>query len=354
MGSWNYQFRAGAIIAVGALVMVAAVPVLAAEDAAMLSQARQIFGALPESMASAEAPLTPALIELGRDLFFDPRLSVDGTTSCSRCHLGQLYGTDGLARSHGHHDALNTRNAPTVLNAALQLSAHWIGDRKSVEEQATRSITGAASMGNSDPLPVMARLKAVPGYTELFQKAFPGEANPIVIENTGRAIAAYERTLVTPSQFDAYLKGEEGALTPRERAGLSKFIATGCAACHFGVAIGGGTYRKFGVYADYWTATGSKEIDKGRADFTKDAADTYVFRVASLRNVAMTPPYFHDGSVGTLPEAVRIMAKLQLDKTLSVADTGDIVAFLGSLTGTLPENFLVAPVLPPGEFVSAK
>jgi cytochrome c peroxidase len=169
----------------------------------------------------------------------------------------------------------------------------------------------------------------------------------MTVSNIAKAIGAYERTLVTPSPFDAYLGGKVEALLPRERVGLAKFINTGCATCHSGVGIGGGLYRKFGVVADYWTATGSADADKGRFDITNDPADLYVFKVPSLRNVAMTPPYFHDGAVASLPEAVRIMAKIQLGTDLSEEDTRDIVAFLGSLTGTLPEQFLNAPILPP-------
>ena len=172
-------------------------------------------------------------------------------------------------------------------------------------------------------------------------------------QNVAKAIGAYERTLVTPSPFDAYLGGDRNALSARARAGLAKFIDTGCTACHNGVGVGGGMYQKFGVVEDYWQATGSDPIDKGRADVTKDPADLYVFRVASLRNVAMTPPYFHDGSAATLPEAVKVMARVQLGIQLSDPDVADIVAFLDSLTGPLPPQF-APPVLPPGAVVPAK
>ena len=190
------------------------------------------------------------------------------------------------------------------------------------------------------------------GVTDVFAAAFPNDPQPITIENIANAISAYERTLLTPSPFDAYLAGNQEALSPAARAGLAKFINTGCVACHNGVGVGGGMYQKFGVVEDYWKATGSDPIDKGRAEVTKDPADLYVFRVASLRNVAMTPPYFHDGSVATLPEAVKVMARVQLGVTLSDADTGDIVAFLKSLTGELPANFATAPVLPSGAIVA--
>jgi cytochrome c peroxidase len=173
-------------------------------------------------------------------------------------------------------------------------------------------------------------------------------------ENIAKAIGAYERTLVTPSPFDRYLAGDVNALSPKARGGLDTFINTGCVACHNGVLVGGGMYRKFGVVEPYWKATGSQTIDDGRADVTKSPDDLYVFRVASLRNVAMTAPYFHDGSVATLPEAVRVMARVQLGVTLGDAETSDIVAFLESLTGELPANFATVPTLPPGSVMSPR
>ncbi len=196
----------------------------------------------------------------------------------------------------------------------------------------------------------MARIKAIPGYAKMFGKAFPGEQDQITPDNWGTAIGAYERTLVTPSRFDEYLAGKIQALSGAERTGLRKFIDTGCIACHNGPGVGGGMFQKFGVMEDYWKETGSKQIDKGRFDVTHDPNDNYVFKVPSLRNVAMTPPYFHDGSVRSLLEAVRIMAKVQLGKTLSDQDANDVVTFLQSLTGKLPEEFANAPTLPPSGF----
>lgn len=339
---------------VSGLVVLSAGSTSAAEDdAALLKEAQGIFRPLPKTMATAEFPVTPERVALGQQLFFDPRLSVDGTTSCMRCHQPALYGTDGLAKSHGNHDKLNGRNAPTVLNTAVQFVAHWVGDRKNIEEQAMRSLLGPASMGNPDYGAAMAKIKAIAEYPAMFRKAFPNEPDPVTPENFGKAVGAYERTLVTPSRFDDYLGGKIETLSPQERAGLRKFIATGCTACHDGVGIGGGMFRKFGVVMDYWTQTGSKDVDKGRFDATKDPADMYVFRVASLRNVAMTPPYFHDGSVASLPDAVRIMAKVQIGVELGAEDQRDIVAFLGSLTGPLPQGLANAPMLPPAGFAGA-
>jgi cytochrome c peroxidase len=322
----------------------------AAEESQLLTEAEQIFQPLPKDMATLEFPITPQRVELGRSLFFDPRASVDGTTSCARCHEPSLYGTDGLNKPHGARDKINPRNAPTVLNAALQFNVHWRGDRKNVEDQATQALIGPPSFGNPDYASAMKRIKAIAGYSEMFQKAFPGEQEPVTPENWGKAIGSYERTLVTPSRFDQYLSGDGQALSSAELRGLRTFIETGCVACHNGADVGGGMFQKFGVVEDYWKETGSADVDKGRFDVTHDEADMYVFKVPSLRNVAMTPPYFHDGAVNTLPESVRVMAKVQLGKDLPDRDIADIVTFLGSLTGQLPDNFRTAPLLPPGGF----
>jgi cytochrome c peroxidase len=315
----------------------------AAGDDALLKDARRLFAPLPKDMATAQRPITPALVELGRALFFEPRASVDGTTSCARCHAPQLYGSDALTKSHGNHDKIGARNAPTVLNTALQIKQHWSGNREDVEDQATRALTGAGSFGNPDFDAPMARLKAIAGYQPLFNAAFPGDENPVTAANWGRAIGAYERTLVSRSRFDDFLEGKEDALSASERAGLRTFIDTGCVTCHNGVGVGGGEFKKFGVVEDYWKATGSEKIDEGRATDTKKPEDKFLFKVPLLRNVAMTGPYFHDGSVGSLEAAVRIMAKVQLGATPGDKDVQDIVAFLGSLTGPLPANYATAP-----------
>ncbi|MDB5340693.1 MAG: ccpA [Planctomycetaceae bacterium] len=320
-----------------------------AKDDELLKEAQTLFKPLPQDLATAEFPINSDLVSLGRKLFFDPRISVDGTVSCARCHQPALYGTDGLEKSHGAHDKLLPRNAPTVLNAGMSFRQHWGGEFETVEEQAKRALLGAG-FANPDYAAAMARVKAVPGYRELFKKAFPSEPDPVTANNWAKAIGAYERTLMTPSRFDVYLGGNTDALTPTEQHGLRTFINTGCADCHRGAGIGGEQFRKFGVQEDYWNATGSKEIDKGRFELTKDPADQYMFKVAGLRGVEMTPPYFHDGSVGTLSEAVRVMAIVQLGHEMSDQDASAIVAFLKSLTGKLPQDFAIAPVLPSGGF----
>ncbi|RNJ48189.1 cytochrome-c peroxidase [Methylocystis hirsuta] len=307
-------------------------------------RARQLFEALPQDMATKEFPTTPARVALGRKMFFDPRLSVDGTVSCSTCHRPGLYGTDALAKSIGAEHRLNARNAPTVLNAALQFKQHWIGDRANVEEQAMKSLVGHASFGNPDYGVVIRKIKTL-GYAGEFAQTFPDDRDPVKPENWGKAIGAYERTLATPSPFDAYLNGDLKALSSQAQRGLETFINIGCVSCHNGVAVGGSAFQKFGIFEDYGKETRSQSIDEGRFNETKAPADKYVFKAPSLRNVAMTPPYFHDGSVATLPQAVHVMGKVQLGKELTDREVSDLVSLLNSLTGDLPKDFATEPVL---------
>jgi cytochrome c peroxidase len=322
-----------------ALLAAGSVQAQTTQQPALLQQARQIFKPLPENMFTPKFQATTAQIALGRQLFFDPRLSVDGTVSCATCHRPELFGSDGLPKSVGAKQRENARNAPTVLNAALQFKAHWIGDRENVEEQATRSLTGKTSFGNPDTKTVIATIKALPGYEAKFKQAFPNAPNAVSPENWGKAIGTYERTLVTPAPFDAYLKGDGKALDSQARAGLKLFINYGCSSCHNDSGIGGTSFQKFGVFEDYWKQTGSQAIDEGRYSVTHELADKYLFKVPSLRNVSKTPPYFHDGSVAKLADAIRIMGKVQLGKVLGDQDVNELLAFLNSLTGQLPANF---------------
>jgi cytochrome c peroxidase len=315
-------------------------------DTTLLARARAVFQPLPADFATPETPIPAARVELGRELFFDPRISLDGTVSCARCHNPALYGTDGLALSRGVENRPNPRNAPTVLNAALQFAQHWSGNRSSVEDQATRALLGQPSFGLASYDTAVARLKAL-AYGAAFGAAFPGDTAPVSAVNWGRAIGAYERTLVTPAPFDGYLRGDTDALSTRARSGLAAFLSVGCATCHDGVGVGGGKFQPFGVVKSYWLETGSVTIDSGRYAVTKDKDDLFVFKVPTLRNVAMTPPYFHDGSVATLPAAVRTMARVQLGRELSPEEINVIVAFLESLTGPLPAGFAEAPTLAP-------
>ena len=315
-------------------------------DRALLERANALFKPLPKDASTPERPLSAERVELGRMLFFETRVSTDGVISCAQCHQATLYGTDAMTTSTGNGGKKLPRNVPTVFNTALQFVQHYGGNRRDVEEQATRALVSPLAYGNADMAAAEARLRAIPGYRDLFARAFPGEAEPLTADNWGKAIGAYERTLLTPAPFDRFLEGDAGALDATARRGLDKFMTFGCSGCHNGVTVGGQMYQKFGLTQDYWTVTGSKNIDKGRFNDTKNEADTYIFKVQQLRNVARTPPYFHDGSVTELGDAVRIMGKLQLGRDLSTEDVGDIVAFLNSLTGETPAKFAQVPVLP--------
>jgi len=317
-------------------------------DAGLIGQAQDLFGALPKVMASPDNPVTPEKIVLGKALFYESRISVDGTVSCARCHPLSLYAVDGLTKSVGNRCRVSARNAPTVLNAAAQISAHWVGNRTGVEDQARQSLIGGPSFGMPSHQATEARLRAIPGYVALFQKAFPGEPEPVTAGNFALAVGAFERTLVTPAPFDAFIGGDDAALTAGQKRGLKDFIEAGCANCHSGTYLGGAGYEKFGVAEPYWKLTASAEVDEGRYGVTKDEADKYVFKVPILRNVQMTAPYFHDGSVGRLADAVRIMGKVQLGTELEEARIEEIVQFLQALTGRLSADVLTLPILPAG------
>ena len=321
-------------------------------DTSLLSKARELFKPLPANAATPDRPVSPERVALGQALFFENRISTDGRVSCAACHLPSFYGAEPLPRTVGNQGKVLPRNTPTVFNTALQFVQHYGGNRADVEEQALKALISPLAYGNADYAAAEKRLRAIPQYRALFEKAFPGEAEPVTAQNLSLAIGAYERTLLTPAPFDRYLSGQESALSPTAKRGLDKFIGLGCAGCHNGVLVGGQMYQKFGLTQDYWTLTGSQEIDlfkgrdKGRFHDTKSESDAYIFKVQQLRNVAKTPPYFHDGSVAQLGDAVRVMAKLQLGRDLTDADVSDIVAFLESLTGEPPAQFVNVPTLP--------
>lgn len=306
--------------------------------------------AFDPSELSALAPLpgsadlaTPVLAErvaLGKMLYFEARLSKNHDVSCNTCHHLDAFGVDGEATSEGHAKQRGTRNAPTVFNAAIEFRQFWDGRAATVEEQATKPILNPVEMA-SDEGRVVATLQSMPEYVEAFAKAFPGEASPVTLGNVGVAIGAFERKLLTPARIDAYLSGDRGALDARQLAGAAAFARSGCPSCHFGAGIGGGTYQKAGLVKPW-----PNQRDQGRYEVTKQDGDRMLFKVPSLRNVEKTAPYFHDGSVASLDEAVRMMARHQLGKELSDQEVKDIVAFLGALTASPPADLLSQPTLP--------
>lgn len=342
-----------ALLATGVLAAVAVAATAADDgDQALLTRAQAVFKPLPADAATADRPLSKERVELGRALFFEPRVSSDGRQSCAACHNPFFYGGDALPQSVGNSGKPLPRNVPTVFNTALQFAQHYGGNRVDVEEQAVKALTSGLAYGNKDYAEAESRLRALPDYKEMFANAFPGEAEPVNVNNWGLAIGAYERTLITPAPFDKFLKGDTNAIGAQAKTGLDKFMSYGCSGCHSGALVGGGMYQKFGITADYWTITGSKEVeifkgrDKGRFHDTKNEADAFMFKVQQLRNVAVTPPYFHDGSVAQLVDAVKVMGKLQLGRDISDADAKDIVAFLETLTGEVPASFANVPSLP--------
>ncbi|MDD4933194.1 MAG: cytochrome c peroxidase [Methylacidiphilaceae bacterium] len=310
-------------------------------------QAKQIFGVLPKIAENPQNPVTPEKIALGKSLYFERRLSKSSSISCNSCHDLGMAGADGLSTSLGYRWQLGSRNAPSVLNAALEFSSFWDGRAKDVEEQAKGPILNPKEMAATKEL-VVQRLKSIPAYVDAFHNAFPEEKDPVSFESTAKAIAAFERTLLTPSRFDQFIAGNPSALTEQERQGLNTFVAVGCTTCHNGVGVGGGRFQKFGlIHKPDWLK------DLGRYEVTKNPADKYVFKVPSLRNVALTAPYFNDGSVWSLEEAVKTMAFAQLGRTLSDAEAKSIVSFLNTLSAD-PALVVSTPNLPPSSLSTPK
>ncbi len=314
----------------------------ASADSALLAQAQTFFEPLEASVAeNPDNPVTPEKFRLGKMLYFEKALSKDHTISCNSCHDIARHGVDNLPTSPGNDGQHGDRNSPTVLNAAFHIAQFWDGRAKDVEEQAGGPILNPIEMAMPSEEAVLERLAAMDPYPRLFKEAFPDADTPLTYTNLRKAIAAFERTLVTPARFDEYLKGQTDALTAEEKEGLKTFIEVGCITCHKGKLLGGDMFQKFGVVKEYWTLTGSEHIDSGRYKVTGNEADLFVFKVPSLRNIEKTAPYFHDGSVASLEDAVRIMAQAQLGKELTDEQTQAIVAFLGTLTGEIKPGWLM-------------
>lgn len=302
------------------------------------------FAPLDTAMISADNPITPAKVALGRMLYYDTRLSADRSVSCNSCHALDQYGVDHRPVSLGIKGQKGGRNAPTVYHAAGQVAQFWDGRARSVEEQAKGPVLNPVEMGMPTGEAVMARLETVAAYRTAFREAFPNEVDPFTYDNLGKAIGAFERRLVTPSRWDAYLDGDRTALTSAEKAGLQEFMAAGCHGCHNGAYVGGTSLQRLGIVRPW-----PKENDLGRYAVTKNPSDSLVFKVPTLRNVTRTGPYFYDGQVATLNDAVRLMARYQLGRELTDAQAASIVTWLGSLTGPLPANYIAAPAPPAGD-----
>ena len=315
-------------------------------------QAGAAWQALPEVAPAPENnPTTTAKVTLGKMLFMDPRFSSTGTVSCNSCHNVMEGGDDSRTFSMGVHGKTGGRNAPTVWNSAFHSVQFWDGRAELLEDQAKGPVTNPVEMGVSEIEQAMDKVRAIPGYKPYFDDAFGKDS--MTVENAAKAVAAFERTLITPnSAYDKYVKGDKKAMIAQQVRGMETFASSGCTSCHSGAAFNGpkmefgqGFYTKFPTFADdAYTKKYDLTADKGRESATGKVADAHMYRVPTLRNITDTAPYFHNGSVNDLSEAVRVMAKLQLNKVLSDADVKDIVAFLAALTGEYPE--ITMPRLP--------
>jgi cytochrome c peroxidase len=300
------------------------------------------------SAGGAQEPISPiipvqtvnlAQVELGKKLYFDPRLSKSGFISCNSCHNLSMGGTDNIQTSIGHKWHQGPINAPTVLNSSMNLAQFWDGRAADLKEQAGGPIANPGEMAFTHTLAIDV-LKSIPGYVDEFKLVF-GTAD-ITIDQVTQAIAEFEKTLVTPrSPFDRWLLGDQAALSEQELAGYQLFKLSGCVACHNGAAVGGNSFQKMGLVAPYQTTNPAE----GRKAVTGKDADRFLFKVPTLRNVELTYPYFHDGEAETLTEAVDVMGRLQLGKQFTAEENAKIVAFLKTLTGDQPSFIL--PILPP-------
>jgi cytochrome c peroxidase len=287
-----------------------------------------------------------AMVELGKKLYFDPRLSKSGFISCNACHNLSMGGSDNLTTSIGHNWQQGQLNAPTVLNSSLSLAQFWDGRAKDLKAQAGGPIANPGEMALTHRLAVDV-LDSIPDYKAEFQAVF--KKQEIDIDMVTAAIAAFEETLVTPdSRFDKWLKGDSKALSTMELRGYQLFKSSGCTACHYGPAVGGTSFQKMGVVAEYDTPNKAQ----GVAGLTGKDADRMKFKVPTLRNVELTYPYFHDGEAGTLEKAVDVMGRLQVGRAFSQEEIDDIVAFLRTLTGRQPDIRL--PILPPSNNTTPK
>jgi cytochrome c peroxidase len=299
----------------------------------------RMMGTLPQRMEKEVA--SEAKIQLGRMLFYDGRLSADAKVSCNSCHDLERYGVDGLAVSLGHKGQKGTRNSPSVYHAAGHVAQFWDARAANVEEQAKGPVLNPVEMAMESGDAVARRLQAIPGYAKYFSAAFPGQKDPITFENMAIAIGAFERGLVTPSRWDRFLKGERGAITQQEMRGHHEFMHNGCASCHNGAYVGGASLQKVGREKAWPT-----QDDPGRMALSGLETDRMVFKVPSLRNVEKTAPYFHNGKVASLEEAVQLMGRHQLGIELQEGQTHDIVGWLKSLTGVIPKDYIARPELP--------
>ncbi len=307
-------------------------------DSAHLS----VFAPLPDvAPAKAGGPLEER-IALGRMLYYDTRLSKNQQIACNSCHDLANYGVDGHPTSDGHKGQRGDRNSPTVYNAAVQFVQFWDGRAPDVEAQAKGPVLNPVEMAMPSDKAVVVVLQSIPEYVAAFKRAYPDAKSPVTYDNMADAIGAFERKLVTPARWDRYLKGDQTALTEPEKEGLATFLDAGCQTCHAGALMGGNMYQKIGAVKAYPDAA-----DPGRYKVTNNEGDRFMFKVPTLRNIEKTGPYFHNGKVATLQQAVAQMGDYQLGKKLTDAQVTSIVTFMKALTGDIPAEYIKKPELPP-------
>ena len=337
------QMRAGILMAVLACTLTMLTGCRGASKNAQSSDEispGQLFMFSPLTSPNPATGVAALRVDLGRSLYYDRHLSENASISCNSCHDLANYGVDpGNAVSMGHNKLPGGRNSPTVYNAGLQFVQFWDGRAATLAAQASGPMMNPVEMGMSGPDTVLAYLRSRPAYIRQFKEAYPALKDPVVMDNVTDAIAAFESGLLTPARWDKYLEGDVNALSDEEKKGLRVYLDAGCAACHAGKGLGGNSYQKLGVYRD-WP---DQQKDPGRFTLTREARDRMYFKVPLLRNVDRTGPWFHDGQVQTIQEAVRLMGEYQTGRKLSDADVNLIVSFLHSLTGDIPQQYIQAP-----------
>lgn len=299
------------------------------------------FPPLPDLIPTSKGAPSHEQVQLGRMLFFEPRLSKSQKISCNSCHDLAKYGVDGQPTSDGHKGQKGDRNSPTVYNAAGHFAQFWDGRAADVEAQAKGPVLNPVEMAMPGEARVVEVLESMPDYVSAFKRAFPEGKEPITYDNMARAIGAFERKLMTPSRWDAMLRGDQNALTAEEKIGFRTFVDSGCSGCHRGTLVGGTMYQRMGVVKAF-----ARSADPGRMNVTHAEVDRAMFKVPSLRNVEKTGPYFHDGKTATLQQAVREMGEYQLGVALNDQQLKEITDFLKALTGTIDPEYIKPPVLP--------
>jgi len=316
------------------------------EDIQLWALANKQLKAIPDQTFEND-PLHEERYELGKMLYYEPRLSINGTQSCNTCHDLNTFGVDNLSTSPGAiAGRKGDRNSPTVLNAVLHDSQFWDGRAKTLEEQAKGPILNPVEMAIPHEDILLERLADIEEYVKRFNKAFPEDLNALTYDNLAIAIGTFESTLLTPSRYDDFMNKDFTALSDKEKRGFRVFIESGCQSCHDGPALGGLQYRKFGEINDFWTVNNKIGQDKGMIMLTDNPGDLYKFKVPSLRNIEKTYPYFHDGSIWDLETSIHVMAKSQLNLDMSDEEVKDLIAFLKTLTGEVPERAKRHPDLP--------